>query len=214
MKTVKPTVNMQMAKGLKFGKLETIQIIGKYLGHSIWQCKCECGKLTTGRAGNLLRGEKRSCGCLRGEDHGARRDRNVRTPEYATWIAMKQRCLTPTYRDFFRYGGRGIKICERWVNSFCNFVADMGPRPEGYSIERINNDGNYEPSNCRWATAKEQAYNRRTNRYITIGNQTMTITEWADKNGLNKATVHSRLRRGVRGEAIVGPLLYRKSKSV
>ena len=129
-----------------------------------WLCLCDCGAAKEFAHGNLRNGTSRSCGCLRADalrasktTHGQRGE-----PEYAVWGTMKRRCHSPACADFKYYGARGISVCDRWRASFEAFIADMGKRPsDKHSIERVNNDGNYEPSNCVWATVAEQAKNRR-----------------------------------------------------
>lgn len=108
---------------------------------------------------------------------------------------MKQRCLNPNDPRYKDYGGRGIKICSRWISSFIEFKKDMGARPEGRSIDRINHDGNYEPGNCRWSTPKEQQRNMRTNKYIEYQGQRKLIGDWAIELGLNYEVLRTRLRR-------------------
>lgn len=116
---------------------------------------------------------------------------------YGTWSDIKKRCLYPKYKQYYLYGGRGIKICDRWLESFENFLEDMGERPsQKHSIERINNDGDYEPSNCRWATKKEQSRNKRNNRMITFEGKTLCIADWADLFNLNYATLLRRIKAG------------------
>jgi len=156
--------------GLKFGRLTVVAYAGSdNHRHSRWQCSCICGKTTIATSCNLTSGEVASCGCGEIENrytinlrHGHTRGYQ-QTPEYYSWLAMFTRCTNPNRREWQNYGGRGIKVCQRWMD-FENFLADMGPRPVGLSLERMNNDGNYEPGNCKWATAKEQANNRRPRR--------------------------------------------------
>ncbi len=154
-----------MAAGQRYGQLVAICQTGRNKQYNaIWKFLCDCGKETEKLAIKVIHGHTRSCGCLRKvlfstltKTHGLRRTR-----EYKSWAALKQRCLNPDDAAFRHYGERGIKVCERWRDSFENFYADMGPRPSPkHSIDRINNDGNYEPGNCRWATASEQVKNRR-----------------------------------------------------
>lgn len=120
-----------------------------------------------------------------------------RSPEYQAWNRMRNRCNYPNDPSFDRYGGRGIKVCLSWMTSFENFIADMGPRPgAGYSVERIDNNGDYEPGNCVWADAKTQARNRRNNRTVSHNGETMTISGWSEATGIPKATIRMRLERG------------------
>ncbi len=117
-------------------------------------------------------------------------------PEYSCWNNMKHRCLKPHARDYRNYGGRGITICQRWLDSFIWFLVDMGPKPgPGYSIDRIDNDGNYEPGNCKWSTNREQQRNTRANRLITINGETRCVAEWAELSGVSTAILLRRLRR-------------------
>ncbi len=124
--------------------------------------------------------------------HGHAGDRQ--SPEYTSWIQMRRRCYSKIERSYPSHGGRGIIVCDRWLHSFDNFLSDMGQRPKGKTLDRINNDGNYEPGNVRWATASEQQRNRRTNRKLTIGGETRLFIDWVEIAGVSKSTFHWRLK--------------------
>jgi hypothetical protein len=146
--------------GLRFGRLVVERRNGTAHRQPLWRCACDCGETVDILGGNLRRGTSRSCGCLKRElqtRHG-----RYGTPEYHVWDAMLRRCTNPAHPGYVDYGGRGITVCERW-RSFENFYADMGPRPSSkHSLDRVNNDAGYEKSNCRWATASQQGFNKRT----------------------------------------------------
>lgn len=162
---------------------------------SYWLFNCKCGNTPIIRIYSYKRGDSKSCGCLRDEistKHGYRRKGKL-NPTYSTWKAMKTRCNNPKYFDSHLYSKKGVKVCDRWVNSFENFLEDMGDKPKEMSLDRINNNGDYEPSNCRWATHSMQSNNRECVRKIFFNNQEKTVLEWSKEINVKRSTLYRRI---------------------
>lgn len=189
--------------GQKFGKLTALA----YAGNTKWSCKCDCGEMCEVLGDSLRRGSTKSCGCSRNVRHGATIN-GAWTPEYNSWVSMNDRCNNPNNKRFYDYGGKGISICERW-KLFENFLADMGPRPKGTTIDRWPNpNGNYEPNNCRWGTTEQQAYNKKNTTFVELNGAKMTIKESAAITGAKTHTIRTRLIRGWSPEkAILAPVM-------
>ena len=182
--------------GQKFGRLTVIKFLRIEKHKAIWLCKCECGNLTGVTISCLTNGNTKSCGCLRKErnieshkTHGQSRSRL-----YYIWNHMKSRCYNKNHKDYKNYGGRGIKICDEWQDNFQAFY-DWS-MSHGYddtlTIDRIDNNGNYEPNNCRWVTVKQQNRNRRSNINFTCNGETHCLMDWCKILGLNYNTVYNR----------------------
>lgn len=194
--------------GTKFGRLLVIRRAkNRNKESTCWLCVCDCGEERIVYSQSLRSGYTKSCGCLqrdvaRGHRFGLRHGMHG-TSEYRSWRSMKMRCLLPTYRQYQHYGGRGIAVCDSWMK-FENFFSDMGFKPTPlHSIDRIDNDGDYEPRNCRWATDVEQNRNKRPNTRIRNGNhlltfkgETMPLIAWAERVGISRITLGSRLKHG------------------
>ena len=185
----------------KYGRLKVL----KHNGDGFVDCLCDCGKTTTKRFQLLRIGKTKSCGCLRRENGVRRGKSSVRhgegrngkeTAEYRAWAAMLSRCNNEDHRAFKNYGARGIRVCERW-SRYEAFLEDMGRRPsDKHSIDRIDNDGDYCPENCKWSTPIEQNRNNRNARLLTLRGKTMTATEWSYETGIGRETIYARLKRG------------------
>lgn len=186
-------------EGEVFGRLKVISFAGKNKSKQAqWNCLCECTNTAVVAGSKLRRGHTRSCGCLQKEVTGTRATIHgwTKHPLYRVYLSMIARCENPNSTCAHNYGGRGIKVCDRWKNSFADFLADMGERPAaGYSIERNDNNGNYEPGNCRWATSGEQGSNRRNNHLIAFDGRTQTLTQWAAEKGLKTHALLARITR-------------------
>ena len=208
-----------------FGRLTTIgpwfALAVNRKGHRKWfqVCQCSCGNIKVVLAASLRNGNTKSCGCLQKEVlarintiHG-----KYRTPEYGIRISMLQRCYNTLDKRYYDYGGRGIQVCDRWLdpeNGFLNFLDDMGPRPSPkHSLDRIDNDKNYCPENCRWSTMKEQSRNRRNNAMITHEGKTQCIADWTEEAGLPKGVLGGRLKKGWSVEKAITTPVNRKKLS-
>lgn len=194
----------EIGLGEVFGKLH---VIGKekikYAG-TRYRCKCECGCESVTTANNLRSGNSTSCGKCHRITHGLTHSRI-----YRTWKSMRQRCQNPNDYSFKNYGGRGIKVCDRW-NVFENFHADMGDPPEGKTMDRIDNDGDYCKENCRWATWAEQHGNKRNSKYLTAFGRSQSLHAWAREYKVHPRTLHNRINRG--GASLETALVHPPSK--
>lgn len=190
--------------GEKIGRLQIIKRIeSDNKRYVMWECFCDCGKMTNVRTCDLRSGNTKSCGCYRSyvsgsirKTHGKSSRDNKRVAEYDAWICMKSRCNNKNISNYSDYGGRGIKICERWEDSFDNFLSDMGEKPSPlHSVERRKNNLGYSPDNCYWATIEEQSRNKRNNRWYDHGGKRMILTDWAKYFKINPATLSEHLSK-------------------
>lgn len=189
--------------GETFHRWNVIAYAGRAPNRDFWVCRCECGTVST-VVGNALRcGRTKSCVCCRAEQqhtrtvHGMTRRFTKMPPEYNSWRGMIQRCTNPKHQAYSDYGGRGITICDSWM-SFMNFYNDVGRRPtELHTISRIDNNGPYSPTNCRWELFSQQARNRRSNVLVTYQNETLCLCDMASKFGIKYSRLRSRLRNGM-----------------
>lgn len=184
--------------GQIFGRLTVITEGGRSSnGRVKWLCVCECGNEKEIDNGSLKKGVSTSCGCYNKELLSLRKVHGAgQTVEYKAWSEIKRRCFNQKRNGYESYGGRGITVCERWLNSFEKFLEDMGLRPSKlHSVDRIDNNLNYEPTNCKWSTRAEQNRNTRRNINVTINGETKVLKDWADAFGLEYDKVKNRVRR-------------------
>lgn len=190
----KHAANFKDLIGLRFGRFTVLGLAEGDTRHLKWHCLCDCGSRLIVDGGNMTTGRTKSCGCLRSESSASRGYINdVERRAHGAWAGAKQRCFNPKSINFHRYGGRGITMCDKWSKSFSEFLSDMGPCPDGMTLERKNNDGNYEPGNCIWIPAARQARNRRDTIRITHNGKTQTLKEWAEQTGIPYACLQQRL---------------------
>lgn len=190
--------------GKKVNMLLAIKPVGRDKhGYLLWKCKCDCGNEKVVSSGDFRKGHYQSCGCLRKiwpKTHG-----KTKTRLYRIWTRVKSRCFNSNVSEYDRYGGRGITICKEWEKSyeaFQEWALNNGYK-ENLTLDRKDNNGNYEPQNCRWATAKQQNRNRRDNHYVTINGETKTCSEWAETSGVHIQTFLKRIRNGISGTELL-----------
>ncbi len=194
--------------GDRFSRLTILELhSGSHTRGTKATCRCECGTVKTIWLSHVTRGRIRSCGCLLRETSKLNAEATHRqrgfvcqqgqssTRAYSSWKGMLRRCNDPQNPHFHNYGGRGIGVCERWLK-FENFLIDMGERPVGLTLERVNNVKGYSPENCKWATRREQQNNRRTNRVLVLNGRAQTITQWANELGVSVSVLQYRYRAG------------------
>lgn len=192
--------------GRRFGRWAVLGLSGDRSGRLYkWTCRCDCGTVRDVVSATLVNGASQSCGCLHREMarelntvHGGKG-----TPEYRAWKHMRERCNNPNDKRYENYGGRGIRVCDRW-NDFTAFMSDLGPRPSRrHSIERIDVNGHYEPGNVKWATVKEQARNKTTTLYVEVDGRIKKVSDLAETLGVKYDTLLKRAKRGSLGVRFV-----------
>jgi len=205
--------------GQKYNRLTVVKLL--YIDknrQTHWECLCDCGKLHNVTKSGLTSNQTKSCGCLKHEldlvrikTHGYTSNGKV-SPTYKSWQAMKVRCTNKNNKGYLAYGAIGIKVCDRWLNSFQNFLEDMGERPNGTSLDRYpNQKGNYEPINCRWATIKQQGENTSKCRVFSHNGITMNISDWSKYFNVHRTTMLKHLRKG---KSIVEIFEFYKAKQL
>lgn len=217
----------QFTKGIKvdltggrYGRLTVIEAGDRRKNKQYWLCKCDCGNLKEIRGDQLTGGVTKSCGCLKKEQDNKNlityhyKHKLSKTRLYKTYFGMKDRCYNAKHDSYPRYGGRGIKICDEWLNDIESFL-EWGLN-NGYSdeltIDRIDNEGDYEPSNCRWIGVREQSNNKTNNIYTKISNEFLTLAEIAREYNFEYETIRARYHKGDRGESLIRPLLYSRKR--
>lgn len=214
-----PMPKLMDLTGQRFGRWTVIdRAPDRRRGYPEWNCVCDCGGRGAVRANILRTGQSRSCGCLNREDkrrvclarnttHGM-----SKTPTYDTWQNMITRCHNPAATAYYKYGAKGVTVCDRWRESFEAFLADVGTRPgRAHTIDRIDNARGYEPGNCHWATMKAQQNNRTNNHRLTLGSETLTVAQWAARIGRCTTTIRNRLALGWPMEKVLSPARHGRS---
>lgn len=183
--------------GQVFGRLTAMTPVGSGAGGVRWRCICSCGKESVVSCAVLISGATRSCGCLREELRGSKQRTHgmTKTPTYVVWQAMRARCYYEKHPHYSNYGGRGIAVCDEWKDSFENFLADMGPRPEGKTLDRKDSNGDYCKGNCKWATRREQNRNSKQNRAVIHLGESKCLSEWCEILGLDYMKTYYQVTR-------------------
>ena len=194
--------NVTVTSSSVFGRLTVLRNVQR----NEWLCRCECGTEVVVKGFNLLRGNNKSCGCLKRSvlgdatrKHGLANSRvkGYASRAYGVWQAMRDRCSNKNRSDYHRYGGRGISVCERWAHSFENFYADMGEPPPKLTLERIDNNQGYSPENCRWDTRRSQVHNSTQIKRIVVDGVEQPLADWLRHYGISKGTYYKRKRSGM-----------------
>ena len=210
----KPKLNVSI--GQKFNRLTVISDPYRTKTNRAVDCLCDCGKKTSAFVSQIFHGTKKSCGCYKAKTSMIQGKRNAthghsrggeRTPTYLSWSSMRLRCENKNATGYQNYGGRGVKVCTRWLGDegFLNFLADMGERPKGTSLDRIDNKGDYNPNNCKWSTVEEQLQNRRCAVIIEHNGETKTAAAWAREVGTHRNNILRRLKRGLPIDEVLRP---------
>lgn len=212
--------------GLIYGRLTVLRYKGtNRFNKALWECRCECGKVIVTKGSHLANGETQSCGCYMRDLASQRKTHGQsKTSLYSLWCQMIARCDDPRNKNYPQYGGRGISVCKSW-HLFVNFAADIGQRPAKHTLDRINNNGGYwcgkceecieyrRPPNCRWATAIEQANNKRNNRMLTYQGETLALPQWARRLGVVPSRIAVRLHIGWSVERALSTPVLPKGKT-
>lgn len=203
--------------GQKFGRLTVVGLAGRDKhGNALWDCKCDCGNLKKNptRGFDLKSGITSSCGCAFRESEYYKKTYHGHSKEriYKEYKSMRMRCFRSSWEGYQNYGGRGITVCEEWKNNFMAFYewAMSNGYNDALSLDRIDVNGNYEPSNCRWVSIKAQMNNKRNSRRVDVRGETLTVIECAEKYNINEYTLRSRIRRGYTGEDLIRPIKVRR----
>ncbi len=221
-----PNKQIVFKEGEKHWNLTIISKHGRIGKCIAWKCRCDCGKEVVIRGTDIQRGTRKSCGCNKRKKRGPRPDvakknkenakyEYLHRPTYQSWQSMKARCLNQNDKDYHNYGERGITVCDDWIIDYNNFLKDMGQRPKGKTIDRIDVNGDYEKENCRWATPLQQCNNTRKNIYVTYLGEELSASQMARKYGIETKTFIYRIKHGwsIEKALLTPPLIKRRKKS-